>query len=132
VLTAKVHVTLKPGVLDPQGKAIAGSLGHLGFAQVGEVRQGKYFELTLTEADPERAHAVLSNLINVQAFYGQDLVEIRLVAYGPGLRHLLRDEYRIRQVTKVSASVNLTFWAGIQTHSGRCFSRLKAVARIST
>jgi phosphoribosylformylglycinamidine synthase PurS subunit len=55
VLTAKVHVTLKAGVLDPQGKAIAGSLGHLGFDQVREVRQGKYFELSLDEADPERA-----------------------------------------------------------------------------
>jgi intracellular sulfur oxidation DsrE/DsrF family protein len=46
---------------------------------------------SLSEADPDRANAVLSNLVNVQAFYGQDLVEIRLVAYGPGLRHLLRE-----------------------------------------
>lgn len=46
---------------------------------------------SLSEADPERANAVLSNLVNIQSFYGQDLVEIRLVAYGPGVRHLLRE-----------------------------------------
>jgi phosphoribosylformylglycinamidine synthase len=59
MLTAKVHVTLKPGVLDPQGKAIAGSLHHLGFDQVADVRQGKYFELTLNEGDPTRARSLV-------------------------------------------------------------------------
>jgi phosphoribosylformylglycinamidine synthase len=54
---ARVHVTLKQGVLDPQGKAIAQSLGALGFDGVGEVRQGKYIELDLAETDPERARA---------------------------------------------------------------------------
>ncbi len=52
----KVTVTLKSGVLDPQGKAIAGALGHLGFAGVGEVRQGKYIEIELAETDRARAH----------------------------------------------------------------------------
>jgi phosphoribosylformylglycinamidine synthase len=50
-LRARVHVTLKPGVLDPQGKAIGQALKHLGFADVEEVRQGKYFEVTLVAAD---------------------------------------------------------------------------------
>jgi phosphoribosylformylglycinamidine synthase PurS subunit len=54
-MKAKVTVTLKSGVLDPQGKAIAGALGHLGFAGVGEVRQGKYFEIELAETDRARA-----------------------------------------------------------------------------
>jgi phosphoribosylformylglycinamidine synthase PurS subunit len=54
-MKAKVTVTLKSGVLDPQGKAIAGALGHLGFAGVGEVRQGKYFEIELAETDRTRA-----------------------------------------------------------------------------
>ncbi len=57
MLTARIHVTLKEGVLDPQGKAIAGSLGHLGFSTVDTVRQGKYFEVTLNEHDRERARA---------------------------------------------------------------------------
>jgi phosphoribosylformylglycinamidine synthase len=52
---AKVHVTLKNGVLDPQGKAIAAALGHLGFSGIGEVRQGKYIEVELAETDPEKA-----------------------------------------------------------------------------
>ena len=54
-MKAKVKVTLKAGVLDPQGKAIAGALGHLGFGGVGEVRQGKYFEIELAETDRTKA-----------------------------------------------------------------------------
>jgi phosphoribosylformylglycinamidine synthase len=54
---ALVTVTLKPGVLDPQGKAIEGALGHLGFGGVAQVRQGKYFEIELTETDRETAAA---------------------------------------------------------------------------
>jgi phosphoribosylformylglycinamidine synthase len=54
---ARVHITLKAGVLDPQGKAIAHALGSLGFAGVGEVRQGKYLELELAESDAARARA---------------------------------------------------------------------------
>ena len=46
-MKAKVYVTLKPGVLDPQGKAIHHSLELIGIKGVGDVRQGKYFELTL-------------------------------------------------------------------------------------
>jgi phosphoribosylformylglycinamidine synthase len=52
---AKVLVTLKSGVLDPQGKAIAAALGHLGFSGIGEVRQGKYIEVELDETYREQA-----------------------------------------------------------------------------
>ena len=58
-MKAKVHVTLKPGVLDPQGKAVQHALGSLGFSGVDEVRQGKYIEIDLTEesdAESARAH----------------------------------------------------------------------------
>ena len=48
-MKARVKVTLKNGVLDPQGKAIEGALGHLGFGGVAGVRQGKYFEIELAE-----------------------------------------------------------------------------------
>ena len=54
-MKAKVKVTLKNGVLDPQGKAIEGALGHLGFSGVEQVRQGKYFEIDLTESDGAKA-----------------------------------------------------------------------------
>lgn len=54
-MKAKVYVTLKPGVLDPQGKAIHHSLELLGVAGVGDVRQGKYFELTLDGAQDSAA-----------------------------------------------------------------------------
>ena len=47
-MKAKVHVTLKYGVLDPQGKAVQHALGALGFAGVADVRQGKFIELDLT------------------------------------------------------------------------------------
>ena len=56
-LKAKVHVTLKAGVLDPQGKAIENALGSLGFSGVGDVRQGKVIEFTLSEQDPDQARA---------------------------------------------------------------------------
>jgi phosphoribosylformylglycinamidine synthase len=54
-MKARIHVALKPGVLDPQGKAIGNALVQLGFAGVGEVRQGKLIELDLAENDPARA-----------------------------------------------------------------------------
>jgi len=52
---ARVHVTLKSGVLDPQGKAIGHALEALGFEGVGEVRQGKVIEIDLVEEDPRKA-----------------------------------------------------------------------------
>jgi len=52
---AKVHITLKNGVLDPQGKAIEHALGSLGFSGVDQVRQGKVIELDLAESDDVKA-----------------------------------------------------------------------------
>ena len=54
-MKATVTVSLKPGVLDPQGRAIGQALGNLGFAGVGEVRVGKVITLDLNETDPARA-----------------------------------------------------------------------------
>lgn len=48
-MKAKVYVTLKPSVLDPQGKAIQHSAELLGFENVDDIRQGKYFEIALNE-----------------------------------------------------------------------------------
>ncbi|MEL6289000.1 MAG: phosphoribosylformylglycinamidine synthase subunit PurS [Pseudomonadota bacterium] len=56
-MKARVTVTLKNGVLDPQGKAIEGALGALGFDGVDDVRQGKFIELTLAATDPATARA---------------------------------------------------------------------------
>jgi phosphoribosylformylglycinamidine synthase PurS subunit len=56
-MKAQIHVRLKAGVLDPQGKAIGNALAGLGFSGIGEVRQGKLIELDLAEADPVRARA---------------------------------------------------------------------------
>ena len=49
-MKAKVYVTLKPGVLDPQGKAIQHSVELLGFKGISDIRQGKYFEIALDSA----------------------------------------------------------------------------------
>jgi phosphoribosylformylglycinamidine synthase len=59
-MRARVTVTLKAGVLDPQGQAITGSLKSLGFAGVNAVRQGKVFDLDLGEADPSAARLALA------------------------------------------------------------------------
>jgi phosphoribosylformylglycinamidine synthase len=56
-MKATVHVTLKTGVLDPQGKAIGHALSTLGFEGVGEVRQGKVIEINLDETDAAKAEA---------------------------------------------------------------------------
>ena len=54
-MKARIKITLKGGVLDPQGKAIEGALAGLGFTGVREVRQGKYIEVDLAESDEGRA-----------------------------------------------------------------------------
>ncbi len=61
-MKARVHVTLKTGVLDPQGKAVAHALDSLGFEGVNDVRQGKYLELDLAENDPDKAHAAVDDM----------------------------------------------------------------------
>jgi phosphoribosylformylglycinamidine synthase len=58
-MKARVTVTLKNGVLDPQGKAIEGALGSLGFAGVNGVRQGKVFDIELAATDAEAAKTEL-------------------------------------------------------------------------
>ena len=55
-MKAKVYVSLKPGVLDPQGKAIQHSVELLGYSGISDVRQGKYFEISL-EGSVDEAQA---------------------------------------------------------------------------
>jgi phosphoribosylformylglycinamidine synthase subunit PurS len=57
-----VNVTPKPGILDPQGRAVEGSLGHLGIDGVSEVRVGRRVELTVEASDEGAARAVVERL----------------------------------------------------------------------
>lgn len=59
-MRATVFVTLKPSILDPQGKTIAEALRTLGYDAVQDVRQGKYFELDVEAADAGQARALAS------------------------------------------------------------------------
>lgn len=59
MIKARITVTLKNGVLDPQGKAIENGLGSLGFEGVGSVRQGKVFDVNLDTADKVQAESDL-------------------------------------------------------------------------
>lgn len=61
-MRARVFVTLKPSVFDPQGRTIAEALHSLGYAGVHEVRQGKYFELDVDAAEAEAARALASEI----------------------------------------------------------------------
>ena len=61
-MKARVHITLKEGVLDPQGKAIANALASMGFAGVDGVRQGKVIELELAESDASRAEETVRSM----------------------------------------------------------------------
>ena len=80
-MKARIHVTLKSGVLDPQGQAIAHALGSLGFTGVGDVRQGKYIEIDLAERDRSRAQDQVKQMCEkllantVIEKYAIDLVE---------------------------------------------------------
>ncbi|MDX2113368.1 MAG: phosphoribosylformylglycinamidine synthase subunit PurS [Alphaproteobacteria bacterium] len=61
-MKAKIHITLKNGVLDPQGRAIAGALNTMGFSEVADVRQGKYIELVVSETDRTKAQAAVEKM----------------------------------------------------------------------
>lgn len=61
-MKARIKITLKNGVLDPQGKAIEGAVRGLGIGGVGDVRQGKYIEVELTETDPAKAKAIVEQM----------------------------------------------------------------------
>lgn len=61
-MKARITVTLKKGVLDPQGKAIHGALGTLGFEGVDSVRQGKLIEIELAETDRETARRKVEDM----------------------------------------------------------------------
>jgi phosphoribosylformylglycinamidine synthase len=63
-MKARIHITLKNGVLDPQGRAIASALHALGFNSVGDVRQGKYIEIDLAETDKGKAKAAVEQMCN--------------------------------------------------------------------
>ena len=59
---AKIYVTLKPTVSDPQGRTVMGGLKSLGFDAVSDVRAGKYLEVTLQEADRSKAEAQVKDM----------------------------------------------------------------------
>ena len=61
-MKARIKVTLKNGVLDPQGKAIEHALGAMGFGGVESVRQGKYLELEIDETDEARARETVAKM----------------------------------------------------------------------
>jgi phosphoribosylformylglycinamidine synthase subunit PurS len=61
-MKARIRITLKHGVLDPQGKAIENALASLGFSGINEVRQGKYIEVVLTETDEARAREQVESI----------------------------------------------------------------------
>ncbi|HQR15356.1 MAG TPA: phosphoribosylformylglycinamidine synthase subunit PurS [Nitrospira sp.] len=61
-MKAKIHVTLKQGILDPQGKAIEHALDSLGFKNAANVRVGKYMEVDLNETDRTKAEAQVKQM----------------------------------------------------------------------
>ncbi len=61
-MKSQVSVTLKSGVLDPQGQAIEEALLRLGFSDIASVRQGKTFDIELQETDPKKARVILENM----------------------------------------------------------------------
>jgi phosphoribosylformylglycinamidine synthase PurS subunit len=62
LMKARVYVTLKPSVFDPQGRTIAEALHSLGYGSVGDVRQGKFFELEVNAGSQDQARALASEV----------------------------------------------------------------------
>ena len=63
-MKARVFVTLKPSVFDPQGRTIADALHSLGYSGIGDVRQGKYFEVEVDAASPDAARTIVTDIAN--------------------------------------------------------------------
>ena len=63
-MKARVFVTLKPSVFDPQGRTIADALHSLGYTGVGDVRQGKYFEVEVDAATADAARTIVTDIAN--------------------------------------------------------------------
>ena len=61
-MKARIKITLKTGVLDPQGRAIQNALGAMGLAGVNDVRQGKFIEVSLAETDQDKAKALVERM----------------------------------------------------------------------
>lgn len=61
-MKARVFVTLKPSVFDPQGRTISEALHSMGYAGIGDVRQGKYFELEIDARSPDQARELASSV----------------------------------------------------------------------
>ena len=61
-MKARVFVTLKPSVFDPQGRTIAEALHSMGYAGVGDVRQGKFFELEVSAASADEATRLVADV----------------------------------------------------------------------
>ena len=81
-MQARVSVTLKSGVLDPQGKAIEGALHSLGHAGVTSVRQGKIFDVTISGADRAAAEAELAKVC--EALLANTVIEDYAIAFEAG------------------------------------------------
>ena len=81
-MKARVHITLKSGVLDPQGKAITNALHGLGFGSVADVRQGKLIEIDLAEDDPTAARATVEAMCS--KLLANTVIENYEIAFEPG------------------------------------------------
>lgn len=119
MIKARVAVTLKNGVLDPQGKAIVGALGSLGFDGVNSARQGKVFDLELNGSDKSKAEADLKAMRKAARQHGDRGTCHRLtrqrtetlmksaVILLPGLN---RDRDMIAALTKITGQAPVTVW----------------------
>ncbi|MEM7524693.1 MAG: phosphoribosylformylglycinamidine synthase subunit PurS [Pseudomonadota bacterium] len=79
-MKARVHVTLRSGVLDPQGEAVRHALGQLGFDGVEGVRQGKFLELDLAETDAAKAEETVKAMC--EALLANTVIEDYAVEIG--------------------------------------------------
>ena len=83
-MKARVFVTLMPSVFDPQGRTIVDALQSLGYSAVGDVRQGKYFELDLNVASPGEAEKLATDVAD--KVLANPVIESFRIEVGPTVR----------------------------------------------
>ena len=116
-MKAKIHVTLKQGILDPQGKAIEHALDSLGFKNAANVRVGKYMELDLEENDNAKAEVavkqmcekLLANTI-IEEYRYELGYESWVIAYGLWCESWIARSYAICHLPCAIRSFNYEYW----------------------
>jgi len=111
LLLASLSLAAAAAALEPAQQASAQAREAVLAEPKPSVDQPRRIVVSIAESDVQRANAVFSNVINIQEFYGTDSVVLAIVAYGPGVRHLIRGESQVAERLASLRAYDVTFIA---------------------